>query len=233
MARNRFQDNLSSKAIGTGKFFTAGSFSSRAKKGLAGVLRRAKGAGKYTYAKNLSKKDMETFQKIIGKEMSQLSTHSKGLGRKARSRIMGQAENLRKEGKISAADKADLRQIVKSLGSAGNQGSKSTSTTAKGPTKRATKFVTDKSPSSRSSAKSVMTAQTKANISLDNMREMTQDAVANGAVKGVKRNLSTKDKRKKSLGGKKVKLSKLKDVTAKRGNLDQNSDNKIVELDIG
>lgn len=235
-AKNRFQDSFSTKSIGTGKLFSAGNFSAKAKKGLAGALRKAKGAGRHTYTKNLSKEDLTTFQKIIGKEMSQLSTHSKGLGRKARARIMSQAENLRQAGKISAADKTDLRAIVKALGATANQESKSATAVFKEPRERATAFVTDKSQPNKSSTKAGMTVHTKANISLDNVREMTPENQAESGSEDIldeEQVPELKSAIKKGSGTKKINPNDAPDVIAKRGNIGQNSDDKIVELDIG
>ena len=113
--KNRFEDKFSGDKIATGRFYTAGSFSSRSRKGLAGALRKARSAGKYSYAQNLSKENLKTFQGLLGEELSKISTTSTGPSIKARKRIMAKAERLRKEGKISSPDKKDLRQITESL----------------------------------------------------------------------------------------------------------------------
>lgn len=114
--KNRFVGKLSIGKIGSGRLYAAGSFSSRARRGLAGALRQTRSAGKHTYAKNLSKQDLKTFQNLAGEELVKVSAHSSGLGRKARARIMGKAEALRQQGKISLEDKRDLHDIVQAMG---------------------------------------------------------------------------------------------------------------------
>lgn len=117
MARiNPFKDSVSAGKIGTGRFFTAGKLAGRNKAGLGGALRKAKSAGFRSFAKNLSKKDLGEFQKLIGDEMKSLPIHSSGLPYKARARIMQKAETLVRQGKISTEDKKDLRNIVNALG---------------------------------------------------------------------------------------------------------------------
>src|SRR3989338_2130423 len=113
--QNRFSSKFSVGKIGTGKFYRPGSLSSRTPRGLAGALRQAKTAGKHSYAKNLSTQDLGTFQKLIGSELSKLPAHSQGLPLLARRRIMAEARKLQLAGKISEADKSDLRQIVETL----------------------------------------------------------------------------------------------------------------------
>lgn len=115
MANNRFKDTFKTSKIGTGKLHASGSFTSRSPRGLAGALRQAKMAGKHSFAKNLSHQDLTVFHGLIGKEMARIGTHSQGLPRQARLRIMSTAEKLRREGKISGADKQDLKQIVEAL----------------------------------------------------------------------------------------------------------------------
>src|SRR3989344_1026697 len=78
-AKNRFKDKFSDGKIATGKFYTPGSFSSRSRRGLAGALRKARSAGKYSYTQNLSKENLKIFQKLLGEELSKLSTTSAGL----------------------------------------------------------------------------------------------------------------------------------------------------------
>ena len=116
MATNRFSDKFSVGKIGTGSTFTKGSMTSKKAMGLAKALRSAKAAGKFSYAANLSKRDLDTLHRLIGDEMKKLSVGSSGLGYKARNRIMAKAEQMRKQGVISSADKDDLRNIVGSLG---------------------------------------------------------------------------------------------------------------------
>ena len=119
MARINPLKNFSAETIGSGRLFSPGSFSSKNKRGLAGALRKFKSAGRYSYAKNLSKQNLETFHGLIGEERSKVSVHSEGIGHKARRRIMQKAETLRKQGKISSADKADLKNIVEAINSVG------------------------------------------------------------------------------------------------------------------
>ena len=119
MSAGKFSDKISLGKIGTGRGFTAGSLSSNRPTGLAKTLRGIKQAGKHSYAANLSKKDMEVFHGLIGKELKNLSAGSSGLSYQARHRIMMQAERLRLQGVISAEDKKDLRNIVTALGPGG------------------------------------------------------------------------------------------------------------------
>lgn len=113
---NPFKKAFSASKIGTGRFFTAGKLSGKSRMGLGGALRNAKGAGLKSYAKNLSKEDLAKFQDLIGNEMKDLSLHSEGLSYKARARIMTKAEQMVRNGTISAEDKRDLRNIVEALG---------------------------------------------------------------------------------------------------------------------
>jgi hypothetical protein len=117
MARiNRFQDKFSASQIGTGSLYTAGSLYGRNPKGLAKALRESKREGKASFAKNLSEKDLETFKDLVGDEMKKMPTGSKSLSRNARLKIMSRAQKMVYAGKISGADKRDLRDIVASLG---------------------------------------------------------------------------------------------------------------------
>lgn len=113
------EDKFSLKKIGTGQHYTAGSFSSNAKKGLAGALRSAKIEGRSTMS-NVSSTDLRTFQRIIGKNLRDLSVHAESLPRHMRMKIMSEAESLRRKGTISREDKADLRKIVDILGKKGS-----------------------------------------------------------------------------------------------------------------
>lgn len=117
MARiNRFQDKFSTGQIGTGSLYTAGSLHSRNPKGLAKALRESKREGRSSFAKNLSERDLETFRNLIGGQMKRMPTGSKSLSRNARLKIMSQAQKMVYAGKMSGADKSDLRDIVASLG---------------------------------------------------------------------------------------------------------------------
>ena len=129
--RNRFKDDFSVNEIGTGNFYTAGSFKSRKRTGLAGALRSAKSKGARTYTKNLSGKDLKTFQGLIGDELKKQPKNTGGLSRAARRNIMQQAEQARKQGKMSTADKKDLQKIVKALGNRSQQ-----NTSSNQPTRR-------------------------------------------------------------------------------------------------
>lgn len=252
--KNRFQDKFSAGKVGTGRFYTAGSLTSRKRRGLAGALRKTKVAGKHSYAKNLSKKDLKTFQKIIGKEMSQLSTHSKGLGRKARMRIMGEGERLRRGGKLSAADKHDLRKIVKALGTAraSQKQAPAAKPTPKTPTKRAAKFATDtkSAPTTKTSRvvkttpKTILAAKKQKHIKADISLDITEEAIATDkgknsiqhdprSVLGQSEQNQTKTSDKTTSVRRRKKLPNKKDVIAKRGNMSNKSDDKIIELDIG
>ena len=145
---NRFQDFFSAKKIGTGRLFRQGSFKSRSPKGLAGALRQTKASGKHSFAKNLSREDVDTFKGLIGEEMKKLPTHQTGLSRFARRRIMGRAEELRHQGKISISDKKDLRQIVEALKPNENQPVTAAENNAPStaPKQRATSFFSRRQP---------------------------------------------------------------------------------------
>lgn len=119
MCADKFSDKISLGKIGTGRAFSAGRLSSNRPMGLAKTLRGIKQAGKHSYAANLSKKDMEVFHGLIGKELKNLSAGSAGLSYQARHRIMMQAQRLRLRGVISYEDQKDLRNIVKALGPGG------------------------------------------------------------------------------------------------------------------
>ena len=165
--KNRFEDKFSGDKIATGRFYTAGSFSSRSRKGLAGALRKARSAGKYSYAQNLSKENLKTFQGLLGEELSKISTTSTGPSIKARKRIMAKAERLRKEGKISSPDKKDLRQITESLRS--NPQQKEITNTVGEPKQRAVNFFTRKKLSGQNNL--APDTHIKSNIVIDIARE--------------------------------------------------------------
>lgn len=114
-----FKDKLSVKKTGTGSTFISGNLNSGKAKGLAKALRDFKLAGKHTFAANLSKNDLSKFQGMIGKELKGLSTGSSGLSMTQRRKIMMEAEQMRAQGKISKADKEDLRNMVEALGKGG------------------------------------------------------------------------------------------------------------------
>lgn len=171
MTANRLQDNFSIKNIGTGGLYQAGKLGSQFKRrGLAGALRSAKGAGKYSYAKNLSGKDLEAFQSVVGQRLARLSKHSEGLSLKTRKEIMSEFEKMRLSGKISATDKKDFRDIVEALAVGANK-----PTTAqpisqpKEPILRATNFATDKSNKVLTPAEQ---RHIQANINIDIGREI-------------------------------------------------------------
>lgn len=236
--KNRFQDKISIQNIGSGKFFTAGSFNTRYRKGLAGALRKAKSAGRASYAKNLSQKDLKTFQGLIGKEVSRLSAHSKGLSRQARIRIMGQAETLRRSGQISMEDKKDLKNIVNALkGNTTTNADQPAEPKPTPPRTRATSFATDEG---RKDGNALAAQHIRANIALDNAREMDDDSF-----------LITHDPRS-TLGQLEAGVSKPNmpanskpanmppiipvkgaGIAPKKGNVDIKNDDNIVELDIG
>ena len=234
MAKNRFWDKFSVRDIGTGKFYTAGSFTTRARRGLAGALRRAKSAGRHSYAKNLSTKDLGVFQELIGDEMSQLTTSSKGLGRKARLRIMGQAEKLRRQGKISGADKEDLRQIVKTLGADADRRKFPSGTMVdQEPFPQAARFITND-------------GLTREELPTDQPNNKENSRMAGGlAVGGIEKKPVTKNNDRQIennnqpteiLKGKNN--SRIDKITAKKEGINktdssQKSKKKIVELDIG
>ncbi len=114
---NPYQD-ISIKNIGTGGHYTAGSFSSRKRLGLAGELRKiAKDKGRFSFGKNLSDKNLRDIQNLIGKELAKLSKHSSGLSSKARVRIMmAGRKKMLSDPTFSSADLNDLRQITAALG---------------------------------------------------------------------------------------------------------------------
>ncbi|OGY43340.1 MAG: hypothetical protein A3J62_03130 [Candidatus Buchananbacteria bacterium RIFCSPHIGHO2_02_FULL_38_8] len=141
--QNQFKDKFSASKIGSGRFFTAGKLGGQfVRRGLAGALRAAKTAGRHSYGKNLSGRDLETFQGLLGEELSKLPKHSKGFSYQSRRRIMSKAEQLRKQGKISMADKQDLKNIVGSLG-AGSDTVITSKPVVKKLTERAVDFITD------------------------------------------------------------------------------------------
>ncbi|MFA6410131.1 MAG: hypothetical protein WCW26_00975 [Candidatus Buchananbacteria bacterium] len=183
MATNRFQDKISVSKIGTGGFFRAGSFDSRKKVGLAGALRSAKQAGKFSYAKNLSKKDLQTFQGLLGEELAKLPKHSAGLSYKTRARLMTKARGLMLSDKISRADMTDFRQIVKGLSAYPQKTQTVSSPTASTePRQRAVNFATDSKTSQPTISTGSSLGQTRpmnpkiaAAINYDNMRELAEE----------------------------------------------------------
>ncbi len=143
-ANNQFKDKFSIKKIGTGRLFSSGSMTASKTIGLAKALRSSKIAGRSTYTKNLSKQDLQTFQKLIGDELKNLSANSQGLSLKAQRRIMAKGEALRLAGKISNADKQDLRNIVGSLGKQSTNKTVQPEKPSSAPVQRAVHFITDK-----------------------------------------------------------------------------------------
>lgn len=207
MATNRFQDELSIKKIGSGAFYTAGKLGSKFKRrGLAGALRTAKGAGRFSYSKNISNKDVEKFHGVVGKRLAKLSKHSEGFSRKTRREIMSEFEQMRKAGQISTEDKKDFRQMVDSLGRQKQRIDTSTSEpqAAMEPKERAINFATDEL---RSSQPSLDTSQK----TIGNIPNQTK--VGNKPQKTPRKTAS--------------------DTIAKRENIDDKNDSKIIELDIG
>lgn len=176
MARLSPLKDFSAGKFGSGKLFRPGSFSSKNRYGLAGALRKFKDSGKHSYAKNLSKQDLKIFHGLIGEEMAKTSTYSKGLSYKSRRRIMSKAEGLMRQGKISHADKADLRNIVETM----SPERLKANSQPEEPINRAVNFGGNGRVSGADTEeKSYMSPEAqkhiKANIKLGNMREM--DAV--------------------------------------------------------
>ena len=217
---NPSKDTFSARNIGTGKFFTAGRISGKPtgsrRLGLAGALRKFSRKGRFSYADNLSKKDLETFHGLIGKEMAGLTKYSKGLGRQARMRIMTQAEKLVREGKISMADKKDLRGIVKAL-SAGSAAQKIKPDRISGPRQRAVNFITDKNVTPTNNRIELQQARAatarqrhiKGHIKMDIANELIEEERQEALNLSDKSDVSD-SKNKHGLRGEKVELSKPK-----------------------
>lgn len=111
---NRLSEDFSIHKIGSGSFYKKGATGGKFQRGLLGALGRSR--KKNLTARTISNQDMETFSELVGGELRKLNKSSEGLPWQARRRIMSRAEQLRKEGKISAVDKKDLRKIVTALG---------------------------------------------------------------------------------------------------------------------
>lgn len=220
MAINRFQDKITPSRVGTGSHYTAGTLSGKFKRrGLAGALRNVKGAGRHSYAKNLSNEDLEKFQAVVGKRLAQLSKHSKGFSLKTRRAIMSEFEQMRREGTISIADKQDFKNIVEGLGV--NTNRKTTASAPKKPTQRATNFATDDTAQG-----SNLNTDTRINLSEDKKMSIAGQA-AN------QRRLSRRVKFEVTQDLDEIVVKKPKDTIAKRENLDSQDDDGVVELDIG
>lgn len=175
MARLNPLKNFTTGKIGSGRLFSAGSLTSRHRRGLAGALRSFKTDGRHSYSKNLSTKDIETFHGLIGEEMSKLTTHSQGLGYRARRRIMQEAETLRKKGKLSRADKTDLKSILAAMSPSASGGTEEMPSTE--PRQRAVAFggssrVTGSNAEEESYINPEAQKHIKAGIQLGNQREM-------------------------------------------------------------
>jgi len=207
MATNRFSDKFSVGKIGTGSTFTKGSMTSKKAMGLAKALRSAKATGKYTFAANLSKKDLDTFHRVIGEEMKKLPVGSAGLGYKARNRIMAKAEQMRKQGVISAADKDDLRNIVGSLGPqarVSGQGSVPGKSIESAPTARLSRSPWDESgqPSKRVELTPQQQKMVQGNIRADIAEEVAaEDNVTPRAFTSMSQKLQYEKKKAKPSSG--------------------------------
>jgi len=239
MAQNRFQD-ISIRKTGSGSFYTAGKLGGQFKRrGMAGLLRATKAAGRHSYAKNLSAKDLEIFQTVVGKRLSRLSKHSEGFSLKTRRAIMGEFEKMRRAGLISASDKDDFRSIVSALGIKQRASMGENNITGKKPTERATNFVTDsKNPKKTLSPEAQR--HIKANIAIDNVREADEQNIdlpgqrdVTAKRGGLAKNNKDKIDSTKKTDAQDIDLPEQEDVIAKRGNLTDNSKDKIIELDIG
>jgi len=239
MAKNRFQD-ISIDKVGSGSFYTAGKLGGQFKRrGMAGLLRAVKATGRHSYAKNLSPKDLEKFQTVVGKRLSRLTKHSEGFSLKTRREIMGEFEKMRRAGAISAADKDDFRSIVNALGINAKKERAQTeeaSLKPKEPTKRAANFVT-----ASQNQKAVLTPEAqkhiKANIAIDNIREAEGDSPIRHDPRSSLGRLEQAENdsriKKSSRHNQGIDLPDQGDTTAKRGDLADDSKDKIIELDIG
>lgn len=239
MATNRFQNNLSKEKIGTGKFFTKGSYTSLFRRGLAGALRKARVEGRHSYAQNLSLKDTMDIGELLGDEMKKLSPHSKGISRRAYARIMSKGRQKMLKGEWSSADLKDLRSSAKAVRAYTEKETDTvTPSTPKEPTKRATRFLTRKdqtdpiSPLAEATQKHI-----RANIAIDNLREAEKDSPIKHDLRSNLGKLEQEenDFERKTLPkrNQKVNLPDLKDVIAQRDNLTTENKGKITELDIG
>ncbi|MFA6255409.1 MAG: hypothetical protein WC675_05280 [Patescibacteria group bacterium] len=148
MATNRFSDNISPMASGTGSHYAKGSFTSRRPKGLSKALLGARQKGKHTWAKNLSNSNLETIREKIGIRARKLSKYSKGFSRKTVKELNAEFRKEWKENPdFSYEDFKDAKKVVEAM-RAYKPNQKTTTAepeaAATEPTRRAVHFITDK-----------------------------------------------------------------------------------------
>jgi len=242
MATNRFQD-ISIKKVGAGSFYQAGKLGGQfRRRGLAGALRSAKAGGKFTYAKNLSNKDLEKFQAVVGTRLARLAKHSEGFSLRTRREIMAEFERMRKAGEISATDKDDFRHIVAALSAGGKKQSVS-SKISHGPkqsTQRAISFTNNKT-----NQKSDLKTNVQTNVASTGKMSIAQEAASKRRLSSLVKSEAMADSNQFESNQNKFQAKKYpnnnqdnksedrRNVIAKRDNLAPEDKGKVIELDIG
>lgn len=232
MATNRFQNKFSIKNIGAGRFFVKGSEIGRKAIGFEKAMRESSAEGRHTFTRNLSKKDKRTIKELVGEEAKKLDTHSKGISSRAYRRIMAKGRKKMLKGEWSSADLEDLRSVAKAVKAypVGDTATSSESTPRE-PRERAANFATDEKTNNAGRVDTMIQRNTKTNIALDEEKNPAQYNPNNVLGQSRKKHIKAITREQPIRG--EINQPNSKDVTAKRGNLDNKSDDKVVELDIG
>jgi len=116
--RKTLDESLSTDLTGTGKHYSAGSYSGPRRgrfgvSGFANALRRAKGSVHNVETKNLSRKDLEFFQKTVEPHLKKASLHASGLGRMTMRKIRHDLWKGVREDQITKADYRDFKKMAR------------------------------------------------------------------------------------------------------------------------